>query len=297
MKSRNHLIAMAISCLIPVGSACACSPKANVGEHDAAGKQADEPRAELSNKQKVWALQSSIETHDPVPITYINPDKYIQHNVNVGDGLAAIFALHELLPRDTTKARPARVFQDGDFTFIHVDYDLWGPKAGFDIHRFDNGRIVEHWDNLQEKPASTNPSGRGMLDGATGVADLDKTGENKALVRRFAEEGLVGARTEQMDAYFRGDDLLQHDPQLADGASSLKAALAAWASDGTRYEKVHMVLGEGNFVLVVSEGRLAGEHCSFYDLYRVADGKLAEHWGVIELIPPREQWKNTNGKF
>jgi len=57
------------------------------------------------------------------------------------------------------------------------------------------------------------------------------------------------------------------------------------------------VLGEGNFVLVVSEGSLADNHSSFYDLFRVADGKIAEHWDTIETIPPREVWKNDNGKF
>jgi predicted SnoaL-like aldol condensation-catalyzing enzyme len=63
------------------------------------------------------------------------------------------------------------------------------------------------------------------------------------------------------------------------------------------YDRIHMVLGEGNFVLVVSEGHLAGAHTAFYDLFRVADGKIAEHWDVIQAIPPREEWKNDNGKF
>ena len=64
-----------------------------------------------------------------------------------------------------------------------------------------------------------------------------------------------------------------------------------------KYDRIHRVLGEGNFVLVVSEGSLAGNHTSFYDLIRVADGKIAEHWDTIETIPAREKWKNDNGKF
>jgi predicted SnoaL-like aldol condensation-catalyzing enzyme len=47
----------------------------------------------------------------------------------------------------------------------------------------------------------------------------------------------------------------------------------------------------------VSEGSFAGRHTSFYDLFRVAGGKVAEHWDTIEVIPPPEQWKNANGKF
>jgi predicted SnoaL-like aldol condensation-catalyzing enzyme len=38
-------------------------------------------------------------------------------------------------------------------------------------------------------------------------------------------------------------------------------------------------------------------HSSFYDLFRVADGKLAEHRDTIEAVPPPSEWKNDNGKF
>ena len=64
-----------------------------------------------------------------------------------------------------------------------------------------------------------------------------------------------------------------------------------------RYERVHKVLGEGNFVLTVCEGTLGEEHVAFYDLFRVEQGKIAEHWETIEAIPPRDQWQNQNGKF
>ncbi len=36
----------------------------------------------------------------------------------------------------------------------------------------------------------------------------------------------------------------------------------------------HRILAEGNFVLSVSEGSLNGAHTSFYDLFRLADGKI-----------------------
>jgi predicted SnoaL-like aldol condensation-catalyzing enzyme len=53
----------------------------------------------------------------------------------------------------------------------------------------------------------------------------------------------------------------------------------------------------GNFVLVVSDGAFGGKQTSFYDLFRVENRKIAEHWDAVETIPPREQWKNGNGKF
>lgn len=64
-----------------------------------------------------------------------------------------------------------------------------------------------------------------------------------------------------------------------------------------KYDHIHKVLGEGNFVLVVSEGSVGGKPTAFYDLFRVEKGVLAEHWDTIETIPARAEWKNDNGKF
>lgn len=250
-------------------------------------------------KQQVRALLTSIETGEPGPVAVINPNKYIQHNLAAADGLAGFGALMQQLPKGSARARPVRVFADGDFVFSHTDYDFFGPKVGFDIFRFEAGKIVEHWDNLQDKPAAANPSGRTMLDGPTEATELDRTEANKALVRAFVDDVLVNGRMAALPRYFDGDSYQQHNPQVADGLSGLGAALEAFARGGLtlKYDRIHHVLGEGNFVLVASEGTFGGRATSFYDLFRVADGKIAEHWDTIEAIPPRAQWKNANGKF
>ena len=63
------------------------------------------------------------------------------------------------------------------------------------------------------------------------------------------------------------------------------------------YKKIHKVLGSGDFVLVVSEGAFGGKETSYYDLFRIENNKLVEHWDILETIPPKDQWKNQNGKF
>ena len=50
-------------------------------------------------------------------------------------------------------------------------------------------------------------------------------------------------------------------------------------------------------MLVMSEGLFDAKPAAFYDLYRIEDNKMVEHWDVVEAIPPKEQWKNSNGKF
>ena len=258
-----------------------------------------EEKMEISNKEKVVALLKSIETGAQEPVGYINPNKYIQHNLGIADGLEGFGALLQQLPPNSAKVNTVRVFQDSVYVFAHTDYDFFGPKIGFDIFRFEDGKIVEHWDNLQEKPENPNPSGHTMIDGTTKLSDLDKTKENKTLAENFVNDILVNGKMEKLAGYFDGDNYIQHNPQIADGLLGLGKALEYMASQGItmKYDKVHKVLGEGNFVLVISEGSFAGEHSSFYDLFRVENGKIAEHWDVIETIAPKSEWKNNNGKF
>lgn len=250
-------------------------------------------------KTEVVSLLKAIETGEAAPVAVINPGKYTQHNLGVADGLAGFGALLQQLPKGSAKVNTVRVFQDGNFVFAHTDYNFFGPKIGFDIFRFEDGKIVEHWDNLQEKPTAANPGGHTMTDGPTVAADLDKTAANKALVKSFVEDILVNGKMDKLAGYYNGNNYIQHNPQIADGLSGLGAALDAMAKQGItmKYNTIHKVLGEGNFVLVVSEGVFAGKATSFYDLFRVENGKIAEHWDVIEAITPQSEWKNKNGKF
>ena len=256
-------------------------------------------KMEISNKEKVTSLLKSIETGAQEPAGYINPNKYTQHNLGVADGLAGFGALLQQLPPNSAKVNTVRAFQDGDFVFTHTDYNFFGPKIGFDVFRFENDKIIEHWDNLQEKPTSANPSNHTMIDGITEVKDLEKTVANKTLVKNFVEDILVNGKMEKLQGYFDGDNYIQHNPQIADGLSGLGKALEYMVSQGVimKYDKVHRVLGEGNFVLVMSEGSFANNHTSFYDLFRVENRKIAEHWDVMETIAAKEQWENENGKF
>lgn len=249
-------------------------------------------------EQQVVGLLKAIETGDTDPLTVVNPEKYIQHNLAVADGLKGFGELMSVLPKGSAKVNTVRVFQDGNYVVVHTEYNFFGPKIGFDIFRFENGNIVEHWDNLQET-AGSNPSGHTMTDGPTEPTDLDKSEANKALVCSFVDDILVNGRLEKLAGYFDGDNYVQHNPQIGDGLSGLGTALEAMAKAGItmKYNTIHRVLGKGNLVLVVSEGSFGGKHTSFYDMFRVEKGKIVEHWDTIETIPPEAERKHQNGKF
>ena len=253
-----------------------------------------------TNTEKAVALIESIENGNPAPVGYINPNKYIQHNLAVADGLSGFAEVMKMLPPGSAKASVKRAFQDSEYVVLHTQYNFFGPKAGFDVFRFEAGKIVEHWDNLQEI-APKNSSGRSQFDGPTEIVDFDKTEINKALVADFVNTILIQGNMAKIGHFIgpNDKDYLQHNPAVADGLSGLSAALSALAQQGMPmiYTKNHKILGSGNFILAISEGQFLNKHVAFYDLFRVDNGKIVEHWDTIEAIPEKALWKNTNGKF
>jgi len=260
---------------------------------------AKEPTMPISKREKAVALLNAIESGDQQAVGYVNAASYTQHNLAVADGLAGFGELLKALPEGSAKVKVVRAFEDGDFVFTHTDYNFFGPKVGFDLFRFEDGKIVEHWDNLAVKAEQANPSGRTQLDGTTELQDLALTEANKALVGEFVQKVLVNGEYDKLGQFIDGDNYLQHNSMIADGLTGLAQAIDAMKAQGSSmlYHKNHKVLGQGNFVLTISEGAFAGEPTSYYDLFRVENSKIVEHWDVMETILPEAEWKNTNGKF
>jgi predicted SnoaL-like aldol condensation-catalyzing enzyme len=256
----------------------------------------------ISNKDKVVEILKSFETGDTKAAeAWVSKDQYIQHNLGFASGRDGLLQGISQLKGANAHVDIHRVIQDGNYVTVHYQVDLGSkPNVVFDIFRFDsNGKIVEHWDNIQEL-APANPSGHTMIDGTTEITDLNKTEANKALIRKFVDDVLVGKNRAALESYYNGDHYIQHNPFFGDGVANLKQAFSAGGSEGASfgYDQVHMVIGEGNFVLVVSEIKPAkGNAAAIYDLFRVENGKVAEHWDVGQDIPPKSEWKNTNGKF
>jgi predicted SnoaL-like aldol condensation-catalyzing enzyme len=86
-----------------------------------------------------------------------------------------------------------------------------------------------------------------------------------------------------LEDYLAGENYLQHNPRFADGISGLASALQALAEQGItmKYRRRHHTVAEGDFVYTLSEGDFGGTPYAFHDLFRVADGRAAEHWDVM----------------
>jgi predicted SnoaL-like aldol condensation-catalyzing enzyme len=255
------------------------------------------PRPSSGRKAEVINLLKSLETGDTTAGRVIHPDRYTQHNPRVSDGLTGFLDAVKSLSTNSAKVHTVRVFEDGDFVFAHTDYEVGGPKVGIDIFRFENDKAFEHWDNLQQKPDTPNPSGHTMIDGPTESSDHSSTAANRKLVRAFVEDIFIERDMTKLDRYFDGNNYINHNPRIADGVDQLRERLLSTTRTLFRFDTVHMILAEGAFVLVVTEGTFGDGNTSFYDLFRVQNGKIAEHWDVVEEVPAKSESKNTNGKF
>ncbi|UWQ99048.1 nuclear transport factor 2 family protein [Rhodobacteraceae bacterium S2214] len=230
----------------------------------------------------------------------VAPD-YIQHNVAVPTGADPILGFIPALEESGIALTTHRVITEGDMVVLHNTYDnaqALGAETlvAFDVFRVDDGQVVEHWDNLQVPPAAT-VSGRSMTDGPTDVVDLEQTAANKALVEGFVKDVLQGGAPERITDYVSTETYLQHNPMVGDGLDGLGAALAAMAEAGQAmaYAETHIVVAEGNFVFAASEGTIGETPTAFFDLFRVENGLIVEHWDTVSEIPA--DMPHDNGKF
>ena len=229
-------------------------------------------------------------------------ESLVQHDPNLADGLAGMksFAA-EVASSPTADITIYRTLVDEDFVLLHSRYDGVGRYSAsaiaFDLFRFKDGKIVEHW-GAQEPEAPPNLSGRTQVDGPTEVLDREKTEANRTLVRTYRETVMVSLRFDRIEEFIEGAHYAQHASKIGDGIARLRDRIASVAKEGGQlYLSPRRFVAEGNFVLVLTEGDLPSGPTALYDLFRVENGKIVEHWDVLTPIPPRDQWKNSNGPF
>ena len=91
--------------------------------------------------------------------------EYIQHNPFIPPKRAGLRGFVEALSRDR-RYEHGRVFVDGDFVVVHGRYSGGDSKTlvAVDIFRFENDKVVEHWDVLQDEvPMAQTVAGNAMF--------------------------------------------------------------------------------------------------------------------------------------
>jgi len=230
-------------------------------------------------------------------------DRHTQHSTIVRDGRDGFNEFFEgLIERNPTREiELVRMFEDGTYVFVHADQSLnggqdrWVTTDLFDTD--DNDLLIEHWDVISAFVDDTR-SGRSQIDGPAEITDLDRTDTNKELVRTLIDHVLIAGQDRPLSEFISTGHYAQHNPLVADGLDGFGTFLGELASQGEAmtYRKLHKLVGQGNFVATLCEMELAGVPTAVFDIWRLEEGLIVEHWDNMEPIPPVDQWVNT-GKF
>lgn len=118
-----------------------------------------------SNKEIVLeVLKRAFIDRDPTVVEQYFGANYKQHNPVIPDGPSAIAKLIPTLTALTYE--PGMAVADGDLVMVHGRYTGWGPRpmVAVDIFRVTDGKVVEHWDVMQEEvSAPDTASGHAMF--------------------------------------------------------------------------------------------------------------------------------------
>jgi predicted SnoaL-like aldol condensation-catalyzing enzyme len=136
-----------------------------------------------------------------------------------------------------------------------------------------------------------------MLAQTAFAADAKQMEENKRVVRALYEAALNKKDFAEASKYL-GSKYIQHNPLAADGPEGLKAFIA-FLKEKFPHNKseIKRIFADGDYVVVhVHAVRVPGTRGNaIIDIFRLENGKVVEHWDVIQPIP--EKSANDNGMF
>jgi predicted SnoaL-like aldol condensation-catalyzing enzyme len=118
---------------------------------------------------------------------------------------------------------------------------------------------------------------------------------NKELVVTACTAAFINRDISAVDKYW-SVDYIQHNPQVGNGLEGIKKLLSYLPKD-FKYE-MGLVLADGEFVMFHSRATNFGpKPLIIVDLFRVKDGKIAEHWDVMQEEVAAENTASKNAMF
>ena len=227
-------------------------------------------------------------------------DRYTQHSTGVKDGVEGFVEFFEpFIERNPDRdIRVIRRLEDGQYVFLHVYQNInngefeWVTTDFFDTDADD--KIIEHWDIIAPY-ASATPSSHTSIDGPTELTDLDRTEQNKAIVREMIQEVLIPGGDPSRVGEFISSEYIQHNPEIPDGLDSFRQ-LVTDPNKPLHYSEVVLLVGQGNFVATLCKATWEGSPNAQCDVFRLEDGLIVEHWDNVEAVGPEAEWANS-GKF
>jgi predicted SnoaL-like aldol condensation-catalyzing enzyme len=213
---------------------------------------------------------------------FANP--YIQHNQALANGVESLreFKMANVPGAETTILR---CFADKDMVFFQEKVQALMPQAldFWDLYRLEEGKIVEHWDTYQISSGAHPATGHTLFDGPTESSSPELTEVTRAFILKLVNNVFVCRKTEELGLYV-SPNVIQHAPGVEDGVESWMKHLkvSQWFTGDIQYDVVRRLVVEGNFAVSCSQGTVGNEPHHFWDMWRVENGKVAEHWNATK---------------
>jgi predicted SnoaL-like aldol condensation-catalyzing enzyme len=307
---RKSVVTLLATATVAVVAACAPAPAASApapGSTSAPAAPADwESNPDPLERNKgmaVHVLKGLFEDGDlSVADRYIRPD-YIQHNPNAADGTEPLkeFVRNATAQSPDLQYNVARVLAEGDMVLVHGNVVNQPGTRGIalvDMFRIQDGMIAEHWDILQDVPETT-ANGNDMF----GTVSEPRTNEpgprteteaSKELATRYFDRLMVEKDPGAVE--YLAPEYHQHNPTIPSGSAGLREMFGAFFEQTpTLIVERHRVIAEGNMVAIHAHYRLNPEDRgqAVVDIFRVLNGKIVEHWDVIQPVPETSANDNT----
>ncbi|QES88252.1 nuclear transport factor 2 family protein [Rhizosphaericola mali] len=115
---------------------------------------------------------------------------------------------------------------------------------------------------------------------------LSELKHNKEVVLAFYQQVFGDKDLSHLDKYLL-PTYIQHNPHVADGAAAFEKAASGWLKGAPKTKiDVQHIAADGDLVFIHLKNKLPGGKLqSTIDIFRMENGKIAEHWDVHELVP------------
>jgi predicted SnoaL-like aldol condensation-catalyzing enzyme len=110
---------------------------------------------------------------------------------------------------------------------------------------------------------------------------------NKKMVSEFYQQ-LFGDKNPESIKQYLTVGYIQHNPALPDGRDALYNAVKVWFKDAPK-EKVDIqrIAADGDLVYLHVRSKMGNKTMAVMDIFRIENGKIAEHWDVIQEVPEK----------